>query len=242
MVNYGQWIQRAVAFTERVRTFPGDVGVESRVGPPLSEADLRALEAKFRLPIPAPIRRFLTQGSEDCYCYYYCDPPAPYPERLGEVVSDYLVGGASLCEVNGFDPPDGKPGSVSLAYMLSGLSDMADAVEEWGMTRESELWRNSFPFCHVGNGDLLGLYMDGSRREDDYLVLYIDHDADAELGVYSRFIDESFDTFLSHWEDLFYINPLFLGRFVNKDTGRLDPTSQNARRFQEIMGCFTGGG
>jgi hypothetical protein len=241
MRNHREWIERAVAFAEQVRTFPGRVHVTVKVEPPLKEAELASLETRWRRPIPSPIRRFLTQGSADCFCYYYWDPPPPYPDELGKVVSHYLVGGADLCGAHGFQPPGASLGSVSLDYMLTGLRDMADGFQERGIMRESELWRHSFPFCHVGNGDYLALHVENDRRPDDYLVVYLDHDADPKHDVHSFFVDDSFDRFLSHWEELFYINPLFLIRFVDEKTGKLDPSLPKARQFQEIMRGFLAG-
>jgi hypothetical protein len=84
-LDYALWVERAVAFNERLRRLPGEITVKTDVEPPLEQAQVEGLSKKLRHPIPAPIKRFLATASANCRCECYWDPPADYQERIGNL-------------------------------------------------------------------------------------------------------------------------------------------------------------
>jgi hypothetical protein len=224
MLDYGQWVRRAVAFNERLRALPGNIEVDIQVEPPWDEARVESLSKTLRLPIPAPIRRFLTSASANCSCKYFWDPPGDYDKRAREIVGTQLQGGPCLCGTSDFE------------RVLTSFLDAGDANEELGWPQERLLWHNSFPLCEEGSGNSLGLFLRPHCPEEEYPVVYLSY----EPGGYSRILDTNFDQFLTHWEEWCYVWPHILLMFSDPTSGRisLDPLDAEPLRqlFADVLG------
>jgi hypothetical protein len=198
MVNYLRWVERAVAFTQRLRSFPGEIRITAELGKPVSRSEIETLNKRLRLPLPVSIVEFLTAASSHCNCEYWWEPPKELQTLLEELFpsNTFIFGGASLCDISQFEN-NGR-----------GCYDTGEAMAQ-DFPGDSVLWLNSVPFYEQGNGDYLGLYVGSDLRSRDYPVVYLDHDGSG----FSRVLAASFDEFLEAWEDLDYIHPFFLREF-----------------------------
>ncbi len=205
MVDFKRWAERAVDFTKRLRSLPGEIKVSAELAPPMSPPDAQALSGQLRLPLPAPLLAFLTTASCKCFCEYWWEPPAEFTGRLQDLfpVKTFIFGGASLCD------------STEFATNERGCWDTADALAG-DYPEDARLWSESVPFYECGNGDYVALYLGRGRKEDDCPVVYLCHDG---YGA-SRVLAPSFEEFLIQWEQLCYIHPSFLVQFF------LDPVRQ----------------
>jgi hypothetical protein len=95
MLDLQQWLERAASFVSRCRNLPGEAGAEIEVGPPMSEADVEALAGQLPRGLPAPMRRFLLEGSANCSCRYWWETA----DSLTEIFPyEYSIGGGPrLC-------------------------------------------------------------------------------------------------------------------------------------------------
>src|SRR5437868_4137084 len=95
MLDYAQWLQRAINFMNGLwrlpgavdyaatgRDGPGVMNVELAVAPPLSEPEVRELARSCRLPIPAALRRFWTEASRNCFCSYWWHTPKEFHHQV----------------------------------------------------------------------------------------------------------------------------------------------------------------
>jgi hypothetical protein len=225
-------VRRAVAFNERLRALPGDIEVDIQVEPPWDEARVENLSKTLRLPIPAPIQRFLTSASANCSCRYYWDPPEGYDKRVSNILGTDLIGGPSLCNASDFEGA------------LSGFLNVGNAMEEAGWPQERLLWHNSFPLCDEGGGNCLGLFLRPRCPEAEYYpeadlafpVVYLW----AQPGGYSRILDENFDQFLTHWEDWYYLWPHILLQFSDPISGRISPDLSKREPLRQLFADVLG--
>ena len=74
MLDLAKWSQRAVAFTEALRGFPGKADINTDLGNPMMRERLRDLSVGSSLPIPDPLVDLdLSVGS--CHCTYILEVP-----------------------------------------------------------------------------------------------------------------------------------------------------------------------
>jgi hypothetical protein len=112
---------------------------------------------------------------------------------------------------------------------LGGFADVAVTMEEDGWLEESHLWRNSFPLCDLGTLDAVGLLRRPNCSEDDYPVIYLSADGNSHI------IDNNLDSFLRHWEQLYYIWPSTLLYFCDPTTGRI---TQDSGQWEPLHRLF----
>jgi hypothetical protein len=222
MSNYGDWMRRAAAFTERLRGLPGEVRVEAVVAPPLSDEAVAALARSCRLPIPDPLRRFWTQASEHCRCTYWWDAPERFHPQMAVAFPDW-----SLSHIWGGPEFEAAEDLVKLT------DDLLDWETRDDFPLDARYWVHSLPIVPVGNGDYAGLYV----RDDPVNppVVYLCHDGCGASGI----IAPNFDAFLVLWERLGYIGLHFLRSFVNPRTGLVDPDALPSET--EAVGCLLRG-
>jgi hypothetical protein len=207
MFGYSQWVGRAVAFINALRTLPGEVTSEVAVAPPLSESEVSKYEHGLRVPIPKPVREFLTNGSASCHCRYTWTPIGQNLAVLQELfpAKSYIYGGASLCNVEDF------------ASFQIGCSDW---VSEWSDASDDKiLWRRSFPFASIGNGDYLALDV---AIQDVAPVVYLGHDGSGQ----SCRLAGSFQQFLLDWEQICYLESWFWYTFADPSSGQVIESEQ----------------
>jgi hypothetical protein len=221
MTDYAVWIQHAVDFHEQLRSLPGAVDLEIDVAPPLGEARLEILCSRLRLPLPSPLRRFFTRASAACCCTYCWQAPPEFNKRVKELcqTTSNLYGGACLCRAS--DCED----------FLTGFFDIGECMEKNGFPQERLLWHNSFPLCDEGGGNFLGLFMRPRCSEEEYPVVYLS----ATPGGYSKILDATFDDFLRHWEELYYLWPNLLLQFCDPTTGRIGPPAEKIDALHQLL-------
>src|SRR5687767_14628806 len=82
MMDFSNWIQRAVEFHKTLQRLAGTIKVQSVVAPPMSLEEVNNFAGKLRLSMPLQLRRFLTEASANCACTYWWRPPPRLVERL----------------------------------------------------------------------------------------------------------------------------------------------------------------
>ncbi len=221
MIDYGEWLRRAVDFAEGIKALPGDVEVEIKVAPPISEAEVKRVVEASPLPIPKPLVRFWTEASGNGYCRYWWKTPAKFQEQR-EFAFPYW----SLSHIWG------GPEVISHTSILESsqfAKEQATYFEEY--PRDARFWGNSLPFIEVGNGDSVGFYV-GEDAENPPMV-YLCH----EGGGGSSLIAENFDEFLQQWETLGYIGIHFLCMFCDEESGMVnsDAFPEETRVVQSLL-------
>ncbi|MGE3808231.1 MAG: SMI1/KNR4 family protein [Gemmataceae bacterium] len=218
MYDYQAWLNRANEFVHKLRSIP-QVDIDTyEVGPPLSEAQLASLDRNLRIPLPGPIRKFLS-GASLFDLNYYWDFDVPTPPAVLELFpgKSGINGGLTLCDCND---------------LVDQQRQMLEAVDE-AEPHCLEIVRGCFPFATVGNGAQLCLL----NGRDDGPVVYVEF-----LGHGCLQIAESFDSFLENWEGTGYLNPLgcpFEGPdfMLQALPARfLDGKSSGAAQFRQALG------
>jgi hypothetical protein len=208
MMNYAEWVRRAVAFTESLRGLPGDVRVEVEVAPPLSEEAIQELARSCRLPIPEPLRRFWKEASGHCKCTYWWDTPEKFHPQMAVSFPNW-----SMSHVWGGPEFESAPSCVELAdHFLAAANSMRGSHP-----KGARFWEYSLPIVPVGDGAYAALYVRDTTKNPP--VVYLWSDGPSASGV----IAPNFDAFLTLWERLGYIGIHFLNSFLNPRTGLLDP-------------------
>jgi hypothetical protein len=198
MLNYSQWLSEAIAFVERMRGLPGDIGVEVKIAPPLADEEIADLQTTSRLPIPAALKRFWREASGHALGKYWWDTPAEFQQQR-EIAfphwsSAHIWGGPEFSSAE------------EICELTHHFVSWSEGMGE-GYPRDARLWLHSFPLLPVGTGDYVGLYV--RDDPDDPPVVYLCHDG----GGASQIIAPNLDTFLEHWADIGYIAPDFLMTF-----------------------------
>jgi hypothetical protein len=222
MLDYADWVRRAVAFTESLRNLPGKVRAEVKVAPPLTEDAIANLTKSCRLPIPDSLRRFWREASGHCRCtYHWAVPEQFHPQKVVAFPSwssSNIAGGAE------FD---------SAEYTVELANDLVHWESDTDFPADARFWSNSLPLIPVGDGDYAGLYV-----HDDPVnppVVYLCHDG---CGA-SHVIAPDLDTFLTLWERLGYIGLYVVHSFFNRRTGLIDPDALPAET--EALTCLLRG-
>src|SRR5262245_39618760 len=223
MVGYKPWIDRAVAFEERIRQLPGKMTITTNVAPPLTDETVTVLSSELRIPIPLSVRHFLVAGSGGCHLSYAWFPGSLERQRIYSELKEYsLHGGGWLCD---------SPSFGDFQRASHDLAKFGAAVRGYELDRV--LCMRSFPFLMASTGDLLALDVDAEASDPP--VVYLSHDGDWPCGP----IAPSFDDFLEAWEQLCYIDPSWLYRFLNAQSGYIDgelPQSHQLRRLLGVVG------
>lgn len=220
MLDYRAWVERAVEFTKRLGSLPGDIHFTAELRPPMNPKEVEALSDRLRIPLPEPLRVFLTHASSSCRCEYSWEPTADFRGRLLELFpsSTFIFGGASLCDSDWFEEHEG------------GCFDMATAYEAT-QPDEARVWANSVPFHPVGNGDYFALCVGGESPNDELPVIYLDHEGNA-----AKQLARSFDEFLTAWEQLSYIGGFFLiDYFLDPFRGMINLASPKKAALDELF-------
>jgi len=209
MMDYAQWLQRAVDFTGKLRTLPGEMKVEINIAPPLSAKKFRKLAKSCRLPIPESLKRFWMTASSHCHGTYHWETPQRFHKQMAVAFPDW-----SLSHIWGGPEFDSASDCVVGNDFLSFQEAFRDVYP-----KDVRFYVNSIPMIPVGNGDSLGLYV--RDNSEDPPVAFLCHDGDGASGIIASNLDE----FLARWEELGYIGIHFLMSFVNKRTGLIDPAA-----------------
>jgi hypothetical protein len=215
------WFRRAENFVRGLNRLPGQWGISISVEPPVEIS--RDDDADTALP--APLLRLYTEGSARFSCQYHWKPDSTDLSRLSELFPHQysFYGGAE------FIPWDDLPREPGVDW---GWFDEDHHTAEEKLA--DDIWKRTFPFIHVGNGDMVGLLItDGS---DSMPVVYLSHEEPAEV----TFLSESLERFLVDWEQLGYIGPeiWLLGQFLDEGPEglpRMDPEKVN--QWREILSC-----
>jgi hypothetical protein len=115
----------------------------------------------------------------------------------------YLRGGAEFMSAEEITAPDSRGDAWE------------DLVQDY--PKDARFWRYSLPLIPLGNGDFVALYT--RDNPDDPPVCYLCHDGCGGSGL----LASSFDTFLTAWEQLGYLDLNAISVFTNPDTGLLEP-------------------
>jgi len=220
-LDYKSWAERALAFTESLRSLPGKINVTAELHAPLSPSAVHELNSRLRLPLPDPLSAFLTQASSNCRCQYWWEPPPDLQHALLELFpsKDFIFGGASLCDIDEFEANE------------RGCFHTGEGHQKI-YPEDARLWMNSVPFHEGGNGDFIALYVGNDRCSADFPVVYLDHDG---CGA-SEVLAPSFDDFLIAWEALYYIHGSFLTQFfLNPVRGTIDPESPKRAAIADLF-------
>jgi SMI1 / KNR4 family (SUKH-1) len=225
MLDYAKWLERALAFPDRLRAMPdaaeyphndgrvagneqpGAYGVQKAVAPPLTDKKIRALEKKCRLPIPAPLKRFWKEASGHLKCLFWWNVPAAFHQQIKVALpnwdSPYVSGGPEF-----LSPSD--------------IVTLPDSFLDWAASfakefpKDARFWEHSLPILPLGNGDHIAFYL--RDKSDNPPLAYLCHEG---YGA-SHIIAASFDGFIAAWEELGYLNLDDLHHFYNEEE-MIDP-------------------
>lgn len=206
MFDYAGWFHRAEQFVLQLPPLHGSVTVEGKLLPPLSDSEFDQLAAASRLPIPQSLRDMWTTGSAHCglsYLLYGIPDEQQQQVSLAGGHGIHLWGGPTFLAASE---------TVQLTHDLPTWAEAMRTVSP----RDARIWDNSIYLISVGNGNLIGLFV----QEDliDPPVVYRSHD---EVGG-SYILANSLSEFLRVWEKLSYIGIDFLKNFCDPDTELLD--------------------
>lgn len=221
MLDYAEWLQRALRFLERLRRLPntvdysvkgsdipGTLKLEIAVAPPLSEQEVQDLSRTCRLPIPNPLKRFWIQASGHCHGTYWWDTPPDFEEQIAIAFpywsSAHIWGGPHF------------ESAAEIVRLADGFVSWADLFRKHS-PEDAPFWQHSLPFV-PGDGDYIGLYLE--HDSDDPPVVYLCHDG----GGNSTIIAPTLDEFLMRWEEIGYLGIHFLSSFFHERTGLLEPS------------------
>jgi hypothetical protein len=206
-----RWVDRAIEFTQSLSRF-GSESVRSAVAsPPLTASQLGELQSTLTTKVPESLVHFLCTESASCNCEYNLTfrhaPKASLValagvEMAASIAQTNVKGGASLCQSERF-----------AAWNSEEVHSVFDGI----YCDCAHLWRNTFLFKEIGNGDSLGLYV--ADDTTDPPVVYLDHEAEIHPPI-----APSLDHFLREWEKLWYVGPddLDLKDFIDPATGYLN--------------------
>lgn len=226
-MNYEKWVRRAEQFVLGLPEFAGlaplaedseVMEIEVEIAPPVWKKAVRELEEEMDFQFPERLKRFLTEGSGNCYFHYYW----PEPEREKSKIPSVLLGGAHgsarLCDVE--EMPE-------LQELFHWAANDCDWVSE--NKKESRIWMNAIPIVNLENGEYLAL--DLTKDKDDPPVIYLG-DTDGH-----KIISANFDEFLRHWEGICYLGPRLsvIDEFFDRKK-RLNANSKKAAKVREFFG------
>lgn len=187
------------------------------VQPPATEEEIASVEAELGYRLPEDLRTvFLTMTAGIEFWWNAYDEEKEIlslPGELVEICSGELrFSLQSLAEID--DMRD------DLADLCNDLSDPYDAV-----------FHNKLAFMSVGNGDLLAIDLHEDNRG---AVVYLTHDGESLHGYV---LGESFTSFLDRYIRLACPGPEWwvLELFTNEQTTPLDPDSELAQRWLEVI-------
>ena len=206
-----EWVHRAIRFTQLLNRFGDETVRSASAADPLTVEELTALQSSLSSEIPSSLADFLLIESGSCNCEYNRTIQHTPTDRaialLGfekaySIAQTNIYGGASLCQSECF----GEWNSEAVISMFDDID-----------VECADLWRNSFIFKAIANGDSLGLYVAQETRDPP--VVYLDHE-----GEIHRPIAPSLAHFLREWETLCYVGPeiWMLEEFIDQNTGYLD--------------------
>lgn len=216
--DYAGWVTRAQAFVDRIAALP-EVEVRSReVDAPLASEHVDSVAVSVGRPIPAALRRFLTDGASRVDCAYGYEPVDRGLEELQAILpdEDLIYGGARLCA------------AAELPAYARSTAEWARETWVADDPAQRTLWETALPFAALANGDYLALDVrDGSA---DPAVLYLCHDDESSL------LAPSFTEFLAQWEQLCYLGPehWLLDPF-RAPNGTLDSRTERADRLRALF-------
>ncbi|HYV36963.1 MAG TPA: SMI1/KNR4 family protein [Gemmataceae bacterium] len=209
MMDYTQWLQRAIDFTQGLKALPAEVEVETNVAEPLRQATYQTLAKSCGLPIPDALRRFVTEASGHCHCTYVVDMPPEFQNQLSIALPGWRDSQIW-----------GGPEFLPFEQIVEGpWLGTADSFKAQGFPKDARFWEHSLPLIPVGNGDYAGVYLRDNTTNPP--VVYLNHEGFGGSGI----IAANFDEFLTYWQQLGYIGIHFLAFFINRQTGLLDPSA-----------------
>lgn len=197
-------------FLNTIKAFGGDAR-PLRVDPPASEKQIQGVEAEIGRSIPVELRDALLTFSSHLEFRWFLKDCIKLPDQLRDVYAGELHWGLDLT-------PDFVMGYQGwIESVFPNPDDPYDVV-----------WHGKFPFQEVGNGDYLSLDTEGR-------VIYLSHDDGKGHGYVMA---DSFTDLLARWVPLGCVGAedwQWLP-FTNAMSTRIDPTSEAAGLWQELLG------
>ncbi len=223
MFDYGEWLRRAIEFTNSLRRLPGDLSIEGSVQPPLTQSEVDDLAKLSRLPIPDSLRQFWMTATGDSGLRYSWSILPQFESQLvvacGDRFSDHVWGGPEFLTAK------------DIAELTHDLPSWAEGMRPQ-YPKDSRLWDHSLPIIPVGNGDYIGLYVRDTAIDPP--VVYLCHEAYGGSIVIAQNLPE----FLAHWAKLKYIGIDFVVTFCRND-GLLIP-AEHPVEVEALSALFRG--
>jgi len=191
MADYGQWTERLKNFLVKVASLPGDTEVKSDIAEPIAASEIAKLNRSLRIKMPSEIQQFLLHQSANCTYSYHWSPDGSKALLRSELFpSDKCIFGAlKLCNCGAFER------NQHLCF---------DWVEDSRDSDQKNLWRESFPFAELGNGDYLAIDLNSPSHS----VVYLNHDF-VDGGGTNPIIADTFDELLMEIERHYYLQVWF---------------------------------
>lgn len=208
-MNYVEWTDRVKQFISRFRQRHPQMRARLDIGPPASPEQVAEAEASIGRPLPRQLREFLAAASGDCSFGYWWEPETEEDVR-------------SAVSLSGFNKP--IPGGLEYFASISSLAHdyefHRELVEE-GSYSDAPFCRDPLPIGGMGNGDHVAIDLLGGS------VIFLAHDDESFI------LAPDFDTFLTSWEAICYldfdISPY--KRFVDEGGAGIDPTDRPETRL-----------
>jgi SMI1/KNR4 family protein SUKH-1 len=216
-----RWLGELLTMQAHARRRGWDL-VQLEIDPPATEAEIRGVEIRHGLTMPAQLREVLLQISAQVH-FGWSIPSLLHPlEGLNLPTSGGLHD--SLWSLDHID----QKAIVSFNGLRDHLANLGDGEEP----NTPEMWNNQFPFAAVGEGDVLTIDM--SLAKGPQPVRYFSSERE---GLHHHVIAPDFFSFITAYtrlgcagrdhDDWF--------RFIAQDDGDLrylDPDSEGGRRWR----------
>ena len=217
-----EWADRAISFTNSLKSFGHGSEASAEAADPISTADLETLQASLSATIPPPFAKFLTTASSELSCVYsiviYREPTEIAQQHFAkhlDLMQERIHGGPTFFNTNNLQ--DGIQQCVDGGDVLSDV--YPDCAKKW-MT--------AFPLLDIGNADMVAF--DVPINPDNPPIIYLCHDYDIVPTL-----APDFETFLTEWARINYIDleiwDLKEWGFLDTKTGYLSADSGDLARL-----------
>jgi hypothetical protein len=255
-MDYGAWVKRVSGFLRSLTYLPGELDLNDDIEAPGSDALTQKYLKSGRCSLPRELKAFIETASPRCNFRYRWVIPEHIQSSFGALFPGMveLKGGANFCEAARFDnydnrdwfqnnlPPllDQAAPSVlelfppelraQLSSSMAGNTAYEVLFKDPCKTDEERL-HNRIWLLKLDNGDKVSLDLDAG--EGGRAIVYV---AGNDVGN-KKIISQSFDQFLSDWEQLCYITPNLtnLKPWLDSVTGRLNVDSNKTLLLRELL-------
>lgn len=228
MADYSKWLKRAEKFARSVMRCPGECGLKIDIGPLLDPIEAKCLDTALPLGLPQILRDFYLTASASVECTYNWEPDGDCVGLLEQVLpsAQSVYGGPHLCSA--LELPQSQQQLFSFAEVMDELGRFGPAA--------AAVMRGSVPLIEIANGDYMILHL--KAQGHDSQVVYVSHEADADVESPITPISSTGEQFMVDWERIGYLGPeiWLLDAFLEASPKKLlESSSSIASRWRLVL-------